>query len=142
MTPETEIIRTIHRLFRHADHHEWDELTSVFADSVLLDYTSLAGGEPTRLAPADVVAGWRPGFEALDAHQHLVGNHLVAVDDSMATVTATFIATHQFDGDTWTLGGDYTFGMEHTDEWRVAAMTMTTIWQTGDPGLMARATAR
>ena len=141
MTHELDIIRTIARLFRHADQHDWEQLAEVFADEVILDYTSLAGGEPARLSPAEIVAGWPPGFEAIDAHQHLVANHLVEVGVEAATATATFIATHQNDGETWTLGGDYAFELARTDDWRITAMTMTATWQTGDETLMARATA-
>ncbi|MEM9463765.1 MAG: nuclear transport factor 2 family protein [Actinomycetota bacterium] len=134
------IIDTTTHLFRHADRHEWDQLAGVFAEEVDLDYTSLAGGAPARLTPDEIIAAWRPGFEAIDAHQHLVANHLVDQRGDAATVTATFIATHQWAGETWTLGGDYTFELAHTDAWRITAMTMTAIWQTGDPTLLARAT--
>ncbi|MEM8921876.1 MAG: nuclear transport factor 2 family protein [Actinomycetota bacterium] len=108
MTDHTTITDTITRLFRHADHHDWAELRTVFAEDVVLDYTSLQGGEPATVPADGVIGGWRAAFEAIDAHQHLVANHLVTVDDggAAATATAAFQATHQWQEETWTLGGD------------------------------------
>ena len=67
-----DIIHAITRLFWAVDHHYWDALPKVFSEEVLLDY-----GEPATLTPTDIVSMWQPLFTALDAHQHLVGNHLV-----------------------------------------------------------------
>lgn len=141
MTTDRDLVTdTVTRLFWFTDHHRWPELRSVLDDVVRLDYTSLQGGDPVELSPDDVVAGWRATLETLDAHQHLVGNRLIALDGGTAEVTAAFQATHQFAGDTWTLGGDYAFRLRRRDNvWVVSAMIMTAGWQTGDPGLVARA---
>ncbi len=142
MNDRTAIIDTITRLFWYADHHEWAGLRSVFADDVDLDYTSLQGGEPATVAADDVIAGWRGAFEAIDAHQHLVANHLVEIADDTAMVTAAFQATHQWREETWTLGGDYRFEATRTGtRWLIAGMTMTAVWQNGPADLMARASA-
>ncbi len=141
MNDRDDIIDTITRLFWHVDHHDWDDAVRSFDELVTLDYTSLQGGDPATLAATDIVAGWRTVFEAIDAHQHLLANHLVTVDGGTAVATAGFIASHQFGGDTWTLGGDYRFELRRTgDAWRITAMTMTAGWQTGDASLMERAT--
>ncbi|MEM9037800.1 MAG: nuclear transport factor 2 family protein [Actinomycetota bacterium] len=130
MTERDDIIETITRLFWHTDHHEWDEVEAVFAARVHLDYTSLQGGEPAELAPTEIVAGWSEHFATVPAHQHLVANHLVQVDGERATVTAQFIASHQYGERLWTLGGDYRFGLQRrADGWRIDAMTMTAVWQ-------------
>ena len=41
----------------HTDRREWTELVEVFADEVAVDYTSLRGGEPAKLARAALVDG-------------------------------------------------------------------------------------
>lgn len=130
-----DIINVITRLFWAVDHHDWDTLPKIFGEEVLLDY-----GEPATLTPTDIVSMWRPLFTALDAHQHLVGNHLVTASGDVATVTASFIATHQYAGETWTLGGDYEFRLLDDAGWRITAMTMTPVWQTGPADLIQRAT--
>lgn len=130
MTERDHIVETITRLFWHTDHHDWDDVKAVFADSVRLDYTSLQGGEPAELAPGDIVAGWSAHFATLDAHQHLVANHLVDINGDAANVTAQFLATHQTGEDVWTLGGDYHFDLQRAEgQWRISSMTMTAVWQ-------------
>jgi hypothetical protein len=142
MDPRTAILDAVTGLFWHTDHHEWDQLEAVLADPARLDYTAMVGGEPADLTPSQVVAAWRPGFDAIDAHQHLVGNHLVHLDTGKATVTAAFIATHQWRGETWTLGGDYRIELSPAGQrWQVTALTMTPTWQAGNPTLIAEALA-
>lgn len=142
MEPRQAIIDAVTSLFWHTDHHEWDLLRAVLDERVRLDYTAMQGGEPADLSAEEVVAGWRPTFVAIDAHQHLLGNHLVVVDGDQASVTASFIATHQWRGDTWTLGGDYLIELhQRGGAWRVSAMRMTPVWQTGNPNLIPNALA-
>ncbi|WP_218586443.1 nuclear transport factor 2 family protein [Nocardia cyriacigeorgica] len=85
-----DVIDTCTRMVWHTDHREWDELAAVFHDSVRLDYTSLNGGEPVTMTPAQIVAAWRETLGGFDATQHLLGNHLVTVDGDSAVCTASF----------------------------------------------------
>lgn len=140
MTHRTDLIQTVTRVFWHTDHHEWDRLATVFAPQVRLDYTALVGGEPAEATPRDIIDAWQPGFEAIDAHQHLVANHLVEIHDDRGVLTAAFQATHQYAGQFWVLGGDYHFELSlQGEEWLVSAMTMTPTWQTGNSDLLAQA---
>jgi len=127
-----------------ADRRDWDHLVTVFAERVELDYTSLTGGEPAQLAPADIVAGWRAGLGGLDATQHLVSNHQVDLDGDHAVATAQFQATHvlanPYGGPVWTLGGHYRFGLLRSERgWRIDAVTMTATWATGNQQIMTLA---
>ncbi|GAA3201236.1 nuclear transport factor 2 family protein [Nonomuraea roseoviolacea] len=60
------IIETCTRMAWHADQREWDRLAGIFADSVTLDYTSLNGGEPAVLTPAQIVGAWSGLLGAFD----------------------------------------------------------------------------
>lgn len=138
MSDRDAVLDTITRLFWHTDHQQWEDLVGVFTDDVHLDYTSLQGGEPTRLSGAAIVNGWKEHFATLATYQHLVSNHLIDIDGDTASVRAEFIATHQYDTSvepsTWQLGGDYRFALERSDNgWAVNSMIMNTIWQTGSP---------
>lgn len=99
----------------HADQREWDRLKTIFADEVLLDHTSLNGGEPVTLTPDEIVAGWSRGLGGYDATQHLIANQLVTVTGDTAVCTASFQATHRpanpFGSPLWTLGGTYRFDL-------------------------------
>lgn len=138
------IVELTTRMAWLADRRDWDQLVGLFAGQVDLDYTSLTGGEPARLAPTEIVAGWRAGLGGLDATQHLVSNHLVEVDGDRAVATAQFQAVHVLanpHGDpTWTLGGHYLFGLaRRQDGWRIDAVTMTVTWATGNQQIMTLA---
>ncbi len=140
MDIRTDIIATLNQLFWATDHHDWELLKKVFSKQITLNY-----GQPTQLDPDGVIAMWQPVFQALDAHQHLVSNHLVTLAEPATTamVVATFIATHQFGEQTWTLGGDYEFELiHHNDSWEVTAMTMRPVWQTGPTDLVQQALAQ
>lgn len=51
MTAERDlIIETTIRVAWYADRRLWDEIPNLFAEEVLLDYTSLTGGAPTLVA--------------------------------------------------------------------------------------------
>jgi len=140
----TAIVDVTTRMAWLADRRDWDALLGVFAEQVQLDYTSLTGGEPATLAPADIVAGWRTGLGGPDATQHLISNHLIDIDGDRAVATAQFQATHVLanpHGDPiWTLGGHYRFGFARIGGgWRIDALTMTVTWATGNQQIMTLA---
>ncbi|WP_196439900.1 nuclear transport factor 2 family protein [Planomonospora sp. ID67723] len=139
-----EIIDVCTRLVWHTDRREWDLLASVFAEKVMLDYTSLDGGEPVTLTPGQIVGAWSQVLGAFDATQHLLGNHLVTTDGDTAVCTASFQATHRladpYGSPLWTLGGTYRFDLVRTAAgWKIAGVVMTWTWADGNRNLMAAA---
>ncbi|MEU2062812.1 nuclear transport factor 2 family protein [Streptomyces sp. NPDC013455] len=129
-----DVIDTCTRMAWYADQRDWDALGEVFAARATLDYTSLNGGEPATLSPAEIVDGWRTGLGVYVATHHLLGNHLVSVDGDSAVCTATFQATHRKTDDSlWTLGGTYRFDLARTtDGWRITGVVMTAVWSDGE----------
>jgi hypothetical protein len=128
----------------HADRREWDELAGLFAPKVVLDYTSLNGGEPATLTPEQIVSGWSRALGGFDATQHLITNHLVSVRGAQAVCTAMFQATHRLanphGSPLWTLGGRYRFDLVRIDSgWRIAGLVMTATWAEGNQQLAALA---
>ncbi|HEX2315432.1 MAG TPA: nuclear transport factor 2 family protein [Thermomonospora sp.] len=141
------VVEVCTRMAWHADQREWDRLRSVFADEVVLDYTSLNGGEPATLTPDQIVGAWSQVLGGFDATQHLVTNHLVTVDGDTAVCTAAFQATHRlanpFGSPLWTLGGTYRFDLVRSGgEWRISGVVMTATWADGNKELMGLAAAR
>jgi len=139
-----EIAETCTRMAVHADRREWTLLRGLFADKVLLDYTSLNGGEPVRLAPQEIVDAWAAALGGFDATQHLIANHLVQVDGDRAVCTASFQATHRLatphGAPLWTLGGDYRWELARTGgRWLITSVVMTATWGDGNKDLPAQA---
>jgi hypothetical protein len=140
----TEIVETCTRMAVHADRREWAPLRGLFAGEVLLDYTSLNGGEPVRLTPQEIVDAWAATLGGFDATQHLIANHLVQVDGDRAVCTASFQATHRlatpYGAPLWTLGGDYRWELARTGgRWLITSVVMTATWGDGNKDLPARA---
>ncbi|MFE3188089.1 nuclear transport factor 2 family protein [Nocardia sp. NPDC059240] len=136
-----DIIEAVTRLFWYIDIKDWDSFPSVFADEVTLDYSSVWGGGPATVAPAQIRADWEKLIGSFDATQHLLGNHLVSVDGDHAELTAVFQAVHilanPLGSPRWTLGGTYRIGLELVDgDWKVDYMLMTAQWADGNKDIM------
>jgi hypothetical protein len=46
------------------DAKDWDACRAFFADEVEVDFTSLAGGEPAKLAADDLIGAWKTNLFA------------------------------------------------------------------------------
>lgn len=135
------------RMFVLTDNREWKALTECFAARVLVDYTSLSGGEPATVAREDLVASWKGLLEGFKTTQHLATNYLVDLRGDEATLTASFQAQHYLPDDhgesTWTLGGSYRIeAIRESEAWRISAITMTARWAKGNQNLMTLASQR
>jgi hypothetical protein len=122
------------------DARDWRALQSLFCETVDVDYTSLNGGEPQHVAPAELVGGWKAMLSPLQATQHLIANHVVSQDGDDARVATNVTATHvpsDDAGEHWVVGGRYDIRARRTSEgWRIAALTLTVRWQTGSQEIM------
>lgn len=141
MSDELGVMRSVADLGLRVDARDWDGLVGLFAESVAVDYTSLNGGEPATMRPAELVGGWRQLLEPLEATQHLIGNVSVALDGDRATcacnVTATHVKANAAGGPHWVVGGRYDIGLTRTGaDWRIDALILTTKWATGNQAIM------
>jgi hypothetical protein len=89
-----DIVETIVRLFVGTDSRDWKAVADCFASSVLFDMTSLAGGEPATVTPAQITAGWQTGLAPIEAIHHQAGNFLVDLSGDEATASCYATATH------------------------------------------------
>ena len=94
MSERDEIIETVDRLFIATDGKDWPAVEALFAPKVHFDMTSLAGGEPATLSPAQIASGWREGLASVPALQHQSGNHQVTVSGEQADAFCYATATH------------------------------------------------
>ncbi|HLI00115.1 MAG TPA: nuclear transport factor 2 family protein [Acidimicrobiales bacterium] len=126
------------------DAREWAEIEALFTDPVVIDYTSLNGGEPQTLHPAEVVGGWQRMLDHLDATQHLIANQVIELDGDRASCGANVQGTHVLanasGGPLWTVGGRYDYKLARTaDGWRITGLTLTVRWATGNQHIMTLA---
>lgn len=137
------IMETISKFSYFADHHKWDNLRKLFTDQITIDYTSLAGGEPAKLDAEALIKHWEPALSKYKMTQHIITNHIIELQgESAATCKAYFQAVHEnpnrFGDHKWTLGGEYIFSLLKVNEdWKIAGITMTAKWGSGNPNLLA-----
>lgn len=121
-----QIIDVVNQLFIQTDNRNWEGVENCFAEKVLFDMTSLAGGEPTTLTPQQITAAWDEGLKDLQAIHHQVGNFVVSIDSDGADVFCYGIASHfKPNGsgqNTRTFVGSYDFHLtKKDDEWKIDA---------------------
>jgi hypothetical protein len=66
----------------------------VASDSVTFDMTSLVGGGPARLTPAQIAAGWEEGLRPVEHIHHQAGNFQVDLEGEQATAFCYALASH------------------------------------------------
>lgn len=86
------------RMFVATDERDWETLKACFTDPFTLDMTSMVGGSPAAMTPAEVAAAWAEGFRSLDAVHHQVGNFRTSLRGDSATVRCYGIALHHRGG--------------------------------------------
>jgi hypothetical protein len=134
------VIDAINGVFINTDERRWDGVKASFADHVMLDYTSMAGGQPATLTPQQIADAWTtllPGFQYT---HHQIGNYVVHENGNTATVFCYGTATHYLPNDSgqnvWTVVGTYDFHLTKQDAiWKVDAMTFQLKYQDGNLSL-------
>jgi hypothetical protein len=131
------------RVAYEADARDWAAVRTLYADSVRVDYTSLAGGAPATVAADALIAGWRellPGFERT---QHMLGPVVVRLDGDRATARTHVRALHRIGREEWIVGGHYTYQLARRgDEWAITHHTLGGAYQEGNLQLPALARRR
>lgn len=114
-----------------------------FAPQVVIDYTSLWGGVPSTMTPAELMAAWRAIVPGFDATWHELSEVRARVDGSTATATATVDGRHWLDGALWRPMGTYEWDLEKRDgQWKVTRMAFKMTREVGDRGLAGKAMER
>jgi hypothetical protein len=131
------ILELIGNLALLLDARDWSSLERLFADTVHYDRTSLFGREPETLSSAELVEGYRQALGGLDALHHLITGHVINLHGDSATCSANMHGTHVLanasGGPVWTVGGRHDYRLQRTaDGWKIAGLTFTIQWATGN----------
>jgi hypothetical protein len=118
------IIDTIVSLFVHTDRRDWEAVKAVLAPQVIMDMTSMTGGEPDFLSPQEIADAWDEGLKPLKQIHHQVGNFLVDVREQDANAHCYGIASHYLPNptqrDTRTFVGSYDLHLVRDGEnWKI-----------------------
>ena len=121
----------------------YDLAERAFAPKIVIDYTSLWGGEPMQTTPPELMAAWRGLVPGFDATRHELSNLAAVIQGDDATATADVDGRHWLDGDLWRPMGQYHWRLTKADaRWKVTHMTFEMTEERGDRGLTTRAAER
>jgi hypothetical protein len=136
-----QIIETCTRMAWCIDDRDWEGLTGLLADRVMVDYSSSFADPAVEVSARSFVRNLSSVLENLMATQHLVASHVVTAEGEDARCVSNVQATHLLDNSTgdslWTAAGKYSMSLSRTPEgWRIAGVTFTQEWATGNREVM------
>jgi len=94
LVAKDRIASVVHQLFMATDKRDWPAVRACFADLVVFDMTSLAGGTPGSLTPVQITDAWEAGLKPIQHVHHQTGNLEIAVHGDTATAFCYGIALH------------------------------------------------
>ncbi len=140
---EAAIATIVESVATLADRSDFDALEGLYADEVLVDYTSLTGGEPELKSPQGLMNDWAavlPGFERT---RHALTDIAVSVDGRRATATAGVTASHYLQDRFWQVGGNYRYELfREDDRWLIVAHTFVLEREAGTRDILNAAARR
>jgi hypothetical protein len=142
--PESaRVISVVSSIPLAVDLARYDLAEAAFAPSILIDYTSLWGGEPQRMTPATLMQAWRALVPGFDATRHELRDVQAFIAGDAATATAFVDGRHWLEGALWRPIGTYEWKLQKVNgRWQVTAMTFAMTQEIGDRGLVAIASER
>lgn len=131
----------LHNYAAGVDMRDWVLFRSCFTEDLEADFTGVLPGNVCRGADKWVVAAQRL-IAPLTATQHIISNHVHAIDGDTARSRSYLQAQHMLleaDGSErhYLLGGYYQYDMVRTSEgWKIKKYSLTKTWSSGDPSVL------
>lgn len=137
-----EITRLADAIDASVDAKDWARARSYFADEIMVDFTSLVGGEPATIPADALIAGWSGNLTAEKESFHLRGNHRVTFEDAdTAMMLSHGYAWNRMErgaleenggNPLWEVWGSYEHGFTRTEDgWKVDFMAFYAIAERG-----------
>ncbi len=125
-----------------ADSGNFEALEKLYADEILVDYTSLAGGEPELKSPTTLMTEWAGVLPGFDRTRHEITNIDVTVTGRRAVATADVIADHYVADLHWQVTGEYRYDLVNSGEgWRIVSAAFNLQGEKGTRDVFGPATA-
>lgn len=142
--PETaRVITLVSSIPLAVDLANYDLAEAAFAPRIVIDYTSLWGGEPQTMTPAELMAGWRGIVPGFDATWHELKNVKADVRGDTARATADVDGRHWIGERLWRPVGRYDWTLAKFDgRWKVTKMTFLMTQEIGSRELATLAQER
>ena len=137
LVDEMEIRRVVDGIDDATDAKDWTTCRGYFLDEIDVDFTSLAGGSPGRMAADDLVGAWSATLYADKQSHHMRSNHRITIDGDRAEVFskgyALNILRRGTGSDLWEVWGNYIHTLQRTaGEWKCSGMTFVVTYARGN----------
>ena len=129
------------------DARRWQALRGQFADTVLVDYTSLFGGYPRNYTVADLIDNWRQLLSPFSMTRHDLGPIDVEVAAGEAEAKCPVHIHHLLHGasggEEWVVNGEYIVTLKRRyGRWQIQKIVLDVQSQEGNTNLLVEAFAR
>ncbi|BBM89654.1 hypothetical protein COTS27_01360 [Spirochaetota bacterium] len=143
-----ELIDLVNNVGTYADNHNWKGLHKIFANEVVLDYSSFTKQPAETLTGKAITDRWKAFLPGFDITQHKLFNHKIKQKKDRIHVQTDVRALHFIEnmpvgGNTWIVDGSYDFIVENTSKgYRISEMKFNFAKTIGNNALPAVAGAR
>lgn len=79
-----KIIQIISSIFSNTDKRNWQNVQSGMSENVLLDFTSMVGGNPSSQTPQQITNAWAAVLPGFDKTHHQLSNFQGTIKDNIA----------------------------------------------------------
>lgn len=136
----SKVISVVSSIPLAVDLAAYDLAEKAFAPKVTIDYTSLWGGQPNAMTPAELMTAWRGIVPGFDATWHELSNVKATVNGSKATATAFVDGRHWLGGQLWRPVGNYNWDLEKMNgQWKVTRMQFAMTQEIGSREVASKA---
>ncbi len=126
-----------------ADRGEFETLERLYADQVVVDYSSLNGQPPTSKSNRQLMTEWAGILPGFDRTHHRISNIRVKVDGEQATGTAQVVADHVLGDGFWQVTGDYEYRFRKTESgWVITHHTFNKGTEKGSAAIFEHASKK
>lgn len=140
---EARVRQTVLAVPTNADLRAFGAIAPLFADRLVIDYTSLWGGTPETTTPDALMTAWAGVLPGFDATWHEIGAIEVRIVGDRARATTSIDARHWLGDGFWRVVGRYDFALSRLDDrWRITRMTLAVTGEEGERALIDRAIVR
>ena len=131
------ITELINKLFISVDNRDWENVGLILSDTVLLDYTSMAGRQPATLTSSQIIDSWKGILPGFDKTHHQLGNYLFETDSDLVKVfcygTATHYLANESKNNLWIVVGSYDLELKAINNtWRITKMKFNLKYMDGN----------
>ncbi|WP_375749096.1 nuclear transport factor 2 family protein [Vibrio sp. HN007] len=121
---EAQIRSNINSYAALADQAAFEHLGRLFAPELVVDYTSLFGGEPATVKREVLMGQWAGFLPGFDTTYHELSNLKVDVNGDKADASVDFTASHWVGAEGyWKVSGSYDFTLVRAhDNWEITSV--------------------